>query len=56
LGNIAHYIKERCSDGENKERLLALVIGVKIEDALKMENVKPTDFNGKTLKEFIFIS
>jgi hypothetical protein len=29
---------------------------VKIEDALKMENVKPTDFNGKTLKEFIFIS
>ena len=42
--------------GENKERLMALVIRKKMEEVLKLEYVKPMDFTGKIMKEFIFVS
>ena len=49
------YLGKMCI-GENKERLMVRVIGEKMGDVLKMDYVKPMDFTGKTLKEFIFVS
>ena len=42
--------------GENKERLMVRVIGDKIDGVMKLQYVKPMDFTGKTMKEFIFVS
>ena len=42
--------------GLTKERLMVRVIKEKMKDLLKMPNVRPMDFTGKSMKEFIFVS
>ncbi len=56
FGGYCVLYKGKMCVGENKERLMVRVIGEKMEDVLKMAYVKPMDFTGKTLKEFIFVS
>ncbi len=56
FGGFCFLYKGKMCIGENKERLMVRVIGDKMEDVLKMDYVKPMDFTGKTLKEFIFVS
>ena len=56
FGGYCILYKGKMCVGENKERLMVRLIGVKMEDVLKMDYVKSMDFTGKTLKEFIFVS
>lgn len=56
FGGYCNLYKGKMCIGENKERLMVRVIGEKMEDIMKKKYVKPMDFTGKTLKEFIFVS
>ena len=42
--------------GETKSRLMVRVPSNKMEELLALPYVKPMDFTGKPLKEFIFVS
>lgn len=54
-GNCFLYKGKMCV-GETKERLMVRVVSEKMKDVLNMPYVKPMDFTGKPMKEFIFVS
>ncbi len=56
FGGFCILYKGKMSIGETKERLMVRVVSEKIEELMKNPHVKPMDFNGKPMKEFIFVS
>ena len=42
--------------GETKERLMVSVVSEKMDDIIKNSFVKPMDFIGRPMKEFVFVS
>ena len=56
FGGYCILYKGKMCVGETKERLMVRVIPEKMEEVLKHPHVKPMDFTGKPMKEFIFVS
>jgi len=54
-GHCTLYDGKMCV-GETKERLMVRVISEKMDDVFKNPFVKPMNFTGKPMKEFIFVS
>lgn len=55
FGGIAFLFKGKMTVGAINDDLMVRVISDKMEDVLTLENVRPMDFTGKPMKEFIFV-
>ena len=56
FGGIAFLHKGKMTVGVVKDDLMVRVIGPKMDIVLKEAHVRPMDFTGKPMKEFIFVS
>ena len=56
FGGYCFLYRGKMCVGETKERLMVRVVSEKMDKALNTPHVKPMDFTGKPLKEFIFVS
>ena len=56
FGGIAYLHKGKMTVGAINHDLMVRVASEKIEQILRMEHVRPMDFTGKPMKEFIFVS
>jgi len=56
FGGSCFLYKGKMCVGETKERLMVRVIGEKMEECLCNPYVRPMDFTGKPMKEFIFVT
>ncbi|KAA3624727.1 MAG: hypothetical protein DWP94_02725 [Flavobacterium sp.] len=56
FGGYCFLYKGKMLAGETKHRLMVRVLAEHMNEVLKMPYVKPMDFTGKPLKEFIFVS
>jgi len=56
FGGYCFLYKGKMCVGETKHRLMARVISDEMNKALAMPHVKPMDFTGKPLKEFVFVT
>ncbi|MDT0608448.1 TfoX/Sxy family protein [Croceitalea rosinachiae] len=56
FGGLAYLYKGKMTIGAINNDLMVRVIGNKIDDELAKEFVRPMDFTGKPMKEFIFVS
>ncbi len=56
FGGYCILYKGKMCVGETKGRLMVRVVANKMDAVLKMPFVKPMDFTGKPMKEFIFVS
>ncbi|MFC7357134.1 TfoX/Sxy family protein [Jejudonia soesokkakensis] len=55
FGGHCMLYKGKMCVGETKERLMVRVIPEKMEEIIKRPHVRPMDFTGKPMKEFIFV-
>ena len=56
FGGIAFLYKGKMTVGPVKDDLMARVVHEKMEKILEKEFVRPMDFTGKPMKEFVFVS
>lgn len=56
FGGVAFLYQGKMTVGPVKNDLMVRVIGSKMEDVLQQQFVRPMDFTGKPMKEFIFVS
>lgn len=56
FGGVAFLYGGKMTVGPVKNDLMVRVIASKMDKVLAMENVRPMDFTGKPMKEFIFVS
>ncbi|NAY91265.1 hypothetical protein GTQ34_04970 [Muricauda sp. JGD-17] len=56
FGGIAFLHKGKMTIGVVKEDLVVRVVDNKMDSILKKDYVRPMDFTGKPMKEFIFVS
>lgn len=56
FGGIAFLHKGKMTVGPIKNDLMVRVISDKMPDVLAQEFVRPMDFTGKPMKEFVFVS
>ena len=55
FGGHCFLFKGKMCVGETKERLMVRVVPEKMAEALAQPHVRPMDFTGKPMKEFIFV-
>ena len=55
FGGHCMLYKGKMCVGETKERLMVRVVPEKMDEVLRHPFVKPMDFTGKPMKEFIFV-
>lgn len=56
FGGIAFLFQGKMTVGAINDDLMVRVISNKMELVLNLKNVRPMDFTGKPMKEFIFVS
>ena len=56
FGGLAYLFKGKMTVGIVKEELVVRVVPEKMEDILRKPEVRPMNFTGKPMKEFIFVS
>lgn len=56
FGGVAFLYKGKMTVGVLKNDLMVRVLNTKIDSELKKEFVRPMDFTGKPMKEFIFVA
>jgi TfoX/Sxy family transcriptional regulator of competence genes len=56
FGGSCFLYKGKMCVGETKERLMVRIVPEKMGDVMANPHVKPMDFTGKPMKEFIFVS
>ncbi|WP_420600885.1 TfoX/Sxy family protein [Flagellimonas sp.] len=56
FGGVAFLYQGKMTVGPVKNDLMVRVIGSKMDTFLQQEFVRPMDFTGKPMKEFIFVS
>ncbi len=56
FGGVAFLYQGKMTVGPVKNDLMVRVVGHKMEDILTHDFVRPMDFTGKPMKEFIFVS
>ncbi len=55
FGGLSFLYKGKMSVGVVKDELVARVVSEKYENALKKPHTRPMDFNGKVMKDFVFV-
>ena len=55
FGGTCFLYKGKMCVGVTKGRLVVRVINEKMEELLSMPSVRPMDFTGKPMKEFVFV-
>ena len=55
FGGVCFMHKNKMAIGVAKEALMVRVVGEKMEAILTENHVRPMDFTGKPMKEFIFV-
>lgn len=56
FGGLCYLYKGKMSVGIVKDELCVRIISPKDQEELKKEAVRPMDFTGKPMKEFVFVS
>lgn len=56
FGGVVFLYKGKMTVGVIKNDLMVRIIDSKIDDELKKEFVRPMDFTGKPMKEFVYVS
>ncbi|MEO9965824.1 MAG: TfoX/Sxy family protein [Reichenbachiella sp.] len=56
FGGLCYLYKGKMSVGIVKDELCVRVISPKDQEELKRDHVRPMDFTGKPMKEFVFVS
>ncbi|NNL09379.1 MAG: TfoX/Sxy family protein [Croceitalea sp.] len=56
FGGIAFLYKGKMTVGVINDDLMVRVIGDKMNEVLNMKKVRPMDFTGKPMKEFVFVA
>ena len=56
FGGLAYLYKGKMTVGIIKEELVVRVLEEKMENVLKMNEVRPMDFTKKPMKEFVYVS
>lgn len=56
FGGVAFLYSGKMTVGPVKNDLMVRIIGDKMPDVLAQEFVRPMDFTGKPMKEFVFVS
>jgi TfoX/Sxy family transcriptional regulator of competence genes len=56
FGGIAFLYQGKMTVGAINHDLMVRVVSNKMEKVLRMENVRPMDFTGTPMKEFIFVA
>lgn len=56
FGGLCYLYKGKMSVGIVKDDLCVRVVSPKDQDELKKDFVRPMDFTGKALKEFVYVS
>ena len=56
FGGIAFLYKGKMTIGTIKQDVMVRIIGTKMETVLQMAHVRPMDFTGTPMKEFVFVS
>lgn len=56
FGGIAFLYQGKMTVGPVKDELMVRVIHEKMENVLAQDYVRPMDFTGKPMKEFVFVS
>ena len=55
FGGIAFLYKRKMTVGVVKDDLMVRVVGHKMDAVLKKDHVRPMDFTGRPMKEFVFV-
>ncbi len=55
FGGYCFLFKGKMCVGETKQRLMVRVLSEEMERVMQLDDVKPMDFTGKPMKEFIFV-
>lgn len=56
FGGIAFLLRGKMTVGIIGKELVVRVLHEKMEDMLKLDYVRPMDFSGKPMKEFVYVS
>lgn len=56
FGGIAFLLSGKMTVGIVKDELVARVVASKMEEVLQMPHVRPMDFTGKPMKEFVYVA
>ncbi|WP_229732459.1 TfoX/Sxy family protein [Muriicola marianensis] len=56
FGGIAFLLRGKMTVGIIGKELVVRVLAEKMEDLLKMDFIRPMDFSGKPMKEFVYVS
>ncbi|MDT0554786.1 TfoX/Sxy family protein [Patiriisocius hiemis] len=56
FGGTCFLYKGKMCVGETKQKLMVRIVAEKMETILQKPEVKPMDFTGKPMKEFIFVT
>ncbi|MGB5435031.1 MAG: TfoX/Sxy family protein [Maribacter sp.] len=56
FGGLAYLFKDKMTVGIVKNDLMVRILGSKMDNILKMENVRPMDFAKRPMKEFVYVS
>ncbi|MEO9510690.1 MAG: TfoX/Sxy family protein [Flavobacteriaceae bacterium] len=56
FGGVAFLYKGKMTVGPVKNDLMVRVVDTKMDAILRQEHIRPMDFTGKPMKEFIFVS
>ncbi|SHH09679.1 TfoX/Sxy family protein [Flagellimonas flava] len=56
FGGIAFLFQGKMTVGAINDDLMVRVVGEKMEGTLQQQAVRPMDFTGKPMKEFVFVS
>ena len=56
FGGLAFLFKGKMTVGIMKDELIVRVVEEKMDEVLRMDEVRPMDFTNKPMKEFIYVS
>ncbi|WP_343486641.1 TfoX/Sxy family protein [Allomuricauda sp. d1] len=56
FGGIAFLLEGKMTVGAINDDLMVRVISTKMNNVLNQEHVRPMDFTGKPMKEFVFVA
>ena len=56
FGGLAFLFKGKMTVGIMKDELIVRVVEEKMDEVLRMDEVRPMDFTKKPMKEFIYVS
>jgi TfoX/Sxy family transcriptional regulator of competence genes len=56
FGGLAFLLRRKMTVGVMGKEIIVRVVDEKVEGVLRETGVRPMDFNGKSMREFVFVS